>query len=234
MALTLTQLRDHVRDTVDLDSTELPDTYLGVLLTEGTHDIATRRRDWPSYEQQYTFNTVANQHDYALATIEPASTDTAEIISIVDGTAGGYRLQRVPHDFAENYYRNSLDHASTPLVWSLWAAEIYLWPKPADIRTMTVRAYRKTKDWVALGASEPPDLDERLHVAVGLYALIRVYEQQEEPTMAERYRQLYESYVDRTITEIFRDHQSMRVLAGGMRFPRWSEGAWMQSLIDNG
>lgn len=231
MAMTLATIKTHVRDTLDLDSTELPDTIMEVWIREGTYDIASRSRRWPDYEQLYTFNTADGTASYTISTIEPANTDTAEIVSIVDTTSGGYKLEYVAHEQAEEYYRNSRAYEAAPRYWSQWGGKIYLWPTPDAVRTMNARAYRKPKDWVADGASANPDLDERLHVAVALYAMIRAYEHQEDSESASRYRELYERYVGAVMGEIFRQRADQWIFNRGPSF-RITDKEWLWQVAN--
>lgn len=224
----LSEIRTHVRTTVDLDSTELSDTYLDVLCREATYDLLSRARHWPDFQAAWTFNTVAGTQTYSIATAEPASTDTAEILTIIDSTSGGYALEFLRHEFAEATWRNSLLTSGVPTHWSVWNGSIYLWPKPDRIRTLNVRSYRKPKDWVADGASGTPDMDVRLHPAIALYCLKRVYEFQEDPAMAAQYDQLYETLVQAVMREIFRAEQKPLIFNRGVVIP--SDSAWLRSL----
>lgn len=225
----LSEIRSHIRSVVDLDSTELTDTFLDVLCREASDEILSRARAWPDFEQAWTFATVAGTQTYTLSSIEPATTDVADIISIVDTTSGGCALQPVDHAFAEVAWRNSLLVSSQPTHWSEWGNVLYLWPKPNTIRTMAVRSYRKPKDWVADGASGTPDMDSRLHSAIALYALVRVYEFQEDPQLAAQYRELFENHVGRVMREIFRTPSRPLILNNGLGFYR-SEDQWLRSL----
>lgn len=223
-----------MRSTTDLTSADAAtsDTYLDLVFREATYDIVSRARRWPSYEASWTLSALSGTQTYTLATVEPALTDTAEIISMVDTTGGGYRLDYGDHDVLEDYYRNTFNVSGVPQHWSLWGGVIYLWPKPNSNRTITVRSYRTVKDWVADGASGTPDMDTRLHPALIAYALYRVYEQQEEPELAKMWHDNYERIVGSVMGEIFRPTQFRQlILNGGLNEP--SFGAWLRSLGRN-
>ena len=230
MTLTLSNIQDHVRSVVDLDTTELSNTFLNVMIQEGFDSIVSRSRIWPEYEQTWTFTTIPTVQTYALATIEPASTDVAEILTIIDTTAGGYALEPVAHEHAEKIWRNTLLYSGIPTHWSMWADTVYLWPKPSNARTLSVRSYREPLDWIgaSLTGTNVPDVDSRLHTCVALYALARVYSFQEEPQLAGQYMQLFETQLAHQMREIFRPPHRQVMLNRGIHSPSF-EG-WLKSL----
>lgn len=130
--MNLAELRSHIRTTVDLDTTELTNAYLDVIIREASDNIMSRSRVWPWLEQSWTFNADANDQTHTIADIAPEGTEIAEIASIVDTTDGGYDLEPIEHDFAENTWRNMFLTTGTPTHWSQWAGVVYLWPKPSS------------------------------------------------------------------------------------------------------
>lgn len=224
--MNLADIRNHVRTTVDLDQTELPNAYLDTIIREANDNVMSRSRDWPWLQQQWTFATVANQQTYTIADLAPAGTEIAEIASIVDTTSGGFELDHIEHSFAEDVWRNSYLSSGIPTHWSEWAGVLYIWPKPSNVRTLRVRSYRKPKDWIT--GNETIDMDVRLHSTIALYALSRVYAFQEEPTFANQYMQLFENQLRRVMDEIFRAPSHGLVLSSGRR--HLSNDAWVRSL----
>lgn len=225
--MNLAELRAHIRTTVDLDVTELPNAYLDVIIREASDNIMSRSRQWPWLEQLWTFSATAGDQTYTIADICPAGTTVAEITSIVDTTSGGYDLEPIEHDFAEEVWRNSLLVSGVPTHWSQWAGVLYLWPKPSTTRTLRVRSYRRPSDWIA--NNEAIDMDERLHSCLALYSLSRVYAFQEEPTFAGQYMQLFENQLSRVMGEVFRAPSYQLVLNRGVRYPNYR--SWEQSLF---
>lgn len=224
--MNLADIRNHVRTTVDLDATELPNAYLDVIVREANDNIMSRSRVWPWLEQLWSFNATGGQQTYSIAAIQPSGTSVSEISSIVDTTTGGFDLDPIEHDFAEEVWRNSMLTSGIPTHWSQWAGTLYLWPIPSSNRTFTVRSYRKPKDWIA--NNEDIDMDVRLHSCIALYTLSRVYAFQEEPTFSAQYMQLFENQVGRVMGEIFRTPSYQLVLNRGLRYPDYR--GWEQSL----
>lgn len=224
--MNLADIRSHIRTTVDLDTTELTNTYLDVIIREASDNIMSRARVWPWLEQLHSFTTVAFQQTYTIESLTPAGTTISEIASIVDTTPGGYDLEPLEHDFAEEVWRNMFLTSSIPTHWSQWAGTVYLWPKPAGARTFTVRSYRKPKDWIS--GNEDIDMDSRLHSTIALYSLSRVYAFQEEPTFSSQYMNMFENQVQRVMAEIFRNSTRELVLSRGVRRPSYE--TWAQSL----
>jgi hypothetical protein len=224
--MNLADVRSHVRTTVDLDTTELPNSYLDTIIREANDNIMSRSRVWPWLEQLWTFTATPGQQTYQVASIQPSGTEVSEIASIVDTTAGGFDLDPIEHDFAEEVWRNSLLVSGIPTHWSQWAGTIYLWPKPSTQRTFRVRSYRKPNDWIT--SNGDIDMDVRLHSTLALYSLSRVYAFQEEPTFASQYMQLFENQLSRVMAEIFRTPSYQLVLNRGFRVPDLR--GWEQSL----
>ena len=65
----LTDMRDYVRNVVDIDSTDITDATLNTFIREGYDVIVFSEKRWPFYETAITFDTVASQKDYAIADV---------------------------------------------------------------------------------------------------------------------------------------------------------------------
>lgn len=230
----LDDIHDHVRDTIDLDSSELPDSYLNLLCREATWDIVNRDRYWPSYQSApFAWVTIASTHDYEYADVTDDDESLAEIVSIIDLEAGGFALTKVDHHTAEAFWRNTFDANGQPKLWSEWGGSVYLWPAPSGVRDMQTRYYRKVEDWVSSAVgTEVPDMDERLHPAIPMYCLMRVYAQQEEPQLSQLWEQRYEMYVQKAIDEIFRLPEGPIILNKGLSAYRMDEAAWLRGLVN--
>ena len=159
--MTATSLRQTVRDITDLDEGDLPDSLLNLYIRDGYYRILDIEKRWTFLEKSFTFNTVAEQRAYPIAnfTADPMS----QIVSIVDNTGIGLRLDMVSHDEAESTYVGAYDTSGDPLFYSIWNGNIHLFPKPNNVRTLTVRGYREPIDWVTDGGYV--DASANLHFA---------------------------------------------------------------------
>ena len=69
MSVTLNALRTQVRNMVDLDETDLPDSIIDQFAREGFQRIYSLERRWPFLQETYTFTTIAQQREYSISTI---------------------------------------------------------------------------------------------------------------------------------------------------------------------
>jgi hypothetical protein len=233
--MTATTLRQTVRDITDLDTEDLPDSLLNVYIRDGYYRILDMEKRWSFLEKSFTFNTVAEQREYTISafTADPIG----QIISIVDPTGTGLRLEMVGHDMAENTYIGSYDTSSDPLFYSIWEGKIHLFPKPNNVRTLKVRAYREPIDWVTTGGAV--DASPSLHFPLVYYACSRVYQRLEDTVMAQEYKRAFDEGVVLAKENIMKpsSHGHLR-LSQGQTSGRPTFQGWMlnmgKDLADNG
>jgi len=189
--MTATVLRQTVRDIVDLDADDLPDSLLNLYIRDGYYRILDLEKRWAWLETSFTFNTVANQRAYSVAafTADPI----AQVVSVIDNTNIGARLDMVGFDMAEQTYIGSYDTAGDPLFYAVWAGSIHLFPKPNNVRTLSVRAYREPIDWQTSDGAV--DAAPSLHFPLVYYACSRVYQKLEDAQMAAVYKQAFDEGV---------------------------------------
>ena len=220
-------LRDTVRDITDLDATDLPDSLLNLYLRDGYYRILDIEKRWNFLEKSFTFNTVAEQRAYPIAnfTADPM----AQIVSIVDNTGVGLRLDMVSHDEAETTYVGSYDTSGDPLFYSIWEGNIHLFPKPNNVRALTVRGYREPTDWI--NAEGNVDASSNLHFSLVYYACSRVYQRLEDVAMADAYKRSFDEGVTLAIKSIMipNSHAHL-VLSAGRTNGRPTFNGWMQNL----
>ena len=225
--MTATALRQTVRDITDLDSEDLPDSLLDLYLRDGYYRILDIEKRWNFLEKSFTFNTVAEQRAYPIAdfTADPM----AQIVSIVDNTGVGLRLDMVSHDEAEQTYVGSYDTSGDPLFYSIWEGNIHLFPKPNNVRTLTVRGYREPIDWVTTGGFV--DASSNLHFSLVYYACSRVYQRLEDVAMADAYKRSFDEGVTLAIKSIMTPNSHAHlVLSAGRTNGRPTFNGWMQNL----
>ena len=225
--MTATALRQTVRDITDLDAEDLPDSLLNLYLRDGYYRILDIEKRWNFLEKSFTFNTVADQRAYPIAnfTADPM----AQSVSIVDNTGVGLRLDMVSHDEAETTYVGSYDTSGDPLFYSIWEGNIHLFPKPNNVRTLTVRGYREPIDWVTTGGYV--DASSNLHFALVYYACSRVYQRLEDVAMADAYKRSFDEGVTLAIKSIMTPNSHAHlVLSAGRTNGRPTFNGWMQNL----
>ena len=225
MSITLTQLRTQVRNMVDLDETDLPDTIIDQFAREGFQRIYSLERRWPYLQSSYTFNTVANQREYTVSTIG----DIREIISVIDSSTSGARLTLIPYDNAEEIWLGNTDVPSRPYFFSFWNKKLQLWAKPDAVYPMVVRAYRNplytwlTDDTITI------DLDEFFHALLPYFVIARVYQRQEDSDLSAMYMRSFEEGVGLARRDLMKASSAQPVImSAGRQYPTMRR--WLQTL----
>ena len=225
MTMSLADVRLMVRNISDLDTTDVPNSIIDDAVKEAFQRIVALERRYPRYQETYTFNTVANQRPYTIATIG----DIREIISLVDTSSSGSRLTMIPYDNAEEIWLGNTDTASRPYFYALWDAALHLYAKPDAVYTITVRAYRNpVYTWLS-NTSQAIDLDEWFHVLLAYYALGRVYQRQEDPELSAMYIRSFEEGVAMARRDLMKTPSARPLLlSGGRQYPTMRR--WLQTL----
>jgi hypothetical protein len=225
MSITLTQLRTQVRNMVDLDETDLPDSIVDQFAREGFQRIYSLERRWPYLQETYSFNTVANQREYTISTIG----DIREIISVVDTSQSGARLTLIPYDNAEEIWLGNTDVPSRPYFYSFWDKKLQLWAKPDAIYPITVRAYRNPLYTWLSDATLTIDLDEWFHALLPYFVIARVYQRQEDSDLSAMYMRSFEEGVGLARRDLMKASSAQPVImSAGRQYPTMRR--WLQTL----
>jgi hypothetical protein len=225
MSITLTQLRTQVRNMVDLDETDLPDSIVDQFAREGFQRIYSLERRWPYLQETYSFNTVANQREYTISTIG----DIREIISVVDTSQSGARLTLIPYDNAEEIWLGNTDVPSRPYFYSFWDKKLQLWAKPDAIYPITVRAYRNPLYTWLSDDTITIDLDEWFHALLPYFVIARVYQRQEDSDLSSMYMRSFEEGVGLARRDLMKASSAQPVImSAGRQYPTMRR--WLQTL----
>lgn len=218
MAYTLDQLRLYVRQHLDLDSTELPNSLIDVWARDASIKINRSRKRWPFLEASWTLVTTPGVADYSLS--DPTLFDPLpdEITSIVRNDR---RLVYMGRDEAEAAYLPYQEHSGFVTFFNVWNDTLRLYPSPESEDTLYLRGYRKIEDWVAKGAGATPDFPDEFHDAIRLYLLAMAYLQQEDIEVAAQFTNAFNAEMD-LLKKQFGDSPGSfpLVLGGGPRVRR--------------
>jgi hypothetical protein len=188
--MTVQNLRDYVRNHLESDTSELPDSLLDIYRAEATDRIIQSSERWSFYETDWSFSTTSGTQAYSLASggiVQGASSNQIDSINSI--SAPTLRLQPQPHELMLAQFPNS-GTRGYPLFWSLHAGSIYIWPIPGAIYALTVRGYRKPV--AAVLAADTIDLPSEFHPVVGSFMLMRAYQQQDDFIMAPMFTDAFE------------------------------------------
>ncbi len=225
--MTATQLRSTVRQITDLDSDDLPDGLLNLYIRDGYYRILDLEKRWTFLETSFNFSTVANVRAYPISgfTVDPIS----EVVSIVDNTKSGFRLDMVGYDMAEQTYSGAYDTSGEPLFYAVWNGNINIYPKPNNSRSLTCRGYREPIDWIT--NDNNVDAPASLHFPLVYYAVSRVYQQMEDTTMATIYKQSFDEGVALARKKLTQPtSHGQLIMAHGQTRNRPTMQSWLKSL----
>lgn len=216
-----------VRSVTDLAEDDLPLALIRTYLRDGFQRILNLERRWPFLQVSTTLNTVAEQRSYPLSSI--GSGNFEEIVSIVDQSLAGNKLNLIAVDDAEAIWHGSTDSSSRPLHWTKWGNSIDFYPRPDTAYPLSIRGYRKPSyAWVSDNTLEP-DCDERFHIALAYYAISQAYKRQEDPDMSAIYKQSFDEAVAIARRELMRP-DAARPMVMSRGYPAPSEARWLWSL----
>lgn len=225
MSITLTTLRSQVREMMDLDEQDLPDTVIDQFAREGFQRIYALERRWPYLQETYTFNTVANQREYTISTIG----DIREIISVIENSTSGSRLTLIPYDNAEEIWLGNTDVPSRPYFYSFWNQKLQLWAKPDVVYSMVVRAYRNPVYTWLTNVDETIDLDEWFHSILPYFVLARSYQRQEDAQLSAMHMNSFEQGVSLARRDLMKASSAQPVvMSAGRQYPTMRR--WLQTL----
>lgn len=192
ISMTLQDMRDFVRNALDTDSTDLPDSLLDRYIADGSNRVDEHSSRWSFRAIDYSFATVANQQAYDIRSAARVSGITYPIIDIVDVRGPNWSLS--PKDHAASrarWRRTSLTTNQNPSEFSLWGDSIYLWPAPTGGTTISITGYRDAIDWISLNST--PDFPGDFHELIAWWALNRGHAREGDPQMADFYRGEFEA-----------------------------------------
>lgn len=210
--MTLNDIVTKVREVTELDSTDVPTSVITMYIRDGYNQIINLERRWNFLECKFQMTTTANVSEY---TINDFTTDDIrEVISIVDDE--GTRLEFISYDEAEDLFLDVTAPIKRPIMYSMWAGKIYLFPKPNAAYTATVRAYRYPEDWVTAGTTV--DGPAVFDIPLVYYATSRIYQSQEELNTAMKYEQSFAEAISMARRDLTRPPSNTPVVfAGGSR-----------------
>jgi hypothetical protein len=180
-------------------------------LKEGFQTIVDTDTRWPWFESNYITATVEGGPTVAnftmTQTYSPYVTvpqtvdmnDIKELINVVSIQGPeiyenfGVELIYISQDQGERWWVGSTNQVGIPAYFSLWANQLYLWPRPNQIYTLLVRGYREPDlDWLLDSSNSEStmyvDLDLELQACLITYTMSRIYQFQEDAEMARVYR----------------------------------------------
>lgn len=192
IAMDLSEIRAFVRDHLDVDDVELPDSLLDRFIIDGSDrieraSVALGGR-WSFREVTYSFTVVAGTQAYDLDTYAGLDGGNEAPLAYLDEVRGP-TWSLLPADHRAMRARDSATSPATgtPRWFTVWGRHLYLWPKPAAGGTYSVLGTRQGKEWV--GTNAAPDFPAEFHELIAHWALNRAYIQQDDIELATIYRE---------------------------------------------
>lgn len=171
-------MKNYVRNHLEVDDEELPDTILNVYLQDGFERTMALDNRWPRNETTWSVSQVPGETTITL----PLDVNIPSIISVL-GT-NSRRLAYLSEENVEDSFFTGVPVVTgQPSYWTTWAGQLMLMPNPFGEAAydVTIRGYRQPL-WDN-AASTIPDMDARLHPALAYYAMSLSYAAQEDEVL---------------------------------------------------
>jgi hypothetical protein len=171
-------LKNYVREHLEVDDEELPDTILNVYLQDAFERTVALDNRWPRNENTWDVSKVVDSYTVTL----PLDMSIPSIISVL-GT-NSRRLGYMSDENLEDMFFSGVPTATgEPQYWTVWQGQLLLMPNPGlnVAYDLTIRGYRQPV-W-SNAASTIPDIDARLHPAMAYYAMSLSYAAQEDEVL---------------------------------------------------
>jgi len=209
--LNLQQLRDAIRNQLDMDVEELPNALLDSYLQEGYTRTISMENRWPFFQIETTVTS-----DGGTTLTLPAGINVAEIVTLFDNVTGFLLMQIAPEMGEDNFISGAA--VTQPVYYTIWGDQITLWPHySGDPRSFTLRGYRLESDWMSAGAGAEVDADPRLHILLAHYAIALSYAQQEDEVLEDTYMKRFMSGFSAAHAAICNPrHHRPLIYAGGL------------------
>ena len=191
--MTASDIRTYVRDHLDVDDSDIPDSLLNVWMRDAVIRIISFFDESPVWLQvERTFTTSPNVQSYDLENTLGLGSIVVPILlplQAIDEVRGpNYSLSPRSHRQVRESYRVDAP-SGRPQEFSQWGTKIFLWPKPADAEVYYVLGIRRPDwNWLTSTVNPVPDLPEEFHPLVAQWTLSRADAQQDDPDMANLYR----------------------------------------------
>jgi len=168
----LSDMRDYVRNVVDIDSTDITDATLNTFIREGYDIIVYSEKRWPFYEVAVAFSTVKSQKDYTLSEAGTSLSFTHDGVTFSGASApknvglrevaslktDNHVLEYIGYDVGDIIYPLDSNSTGNPWYWSMWNGgtsasaavsnqTIRLYPTPSSVQTISVRGYRNPVEY---------------------------------------------------------------------------------------
>ena len=219
-SMTIAEMRTHVRNVVDIDSSDIADTTLHYMLGQGYDTVVYSEKRFPFFESYTTFTTAGGTKDYSLTTIAAAPDAISQgIRDIISLKTDDHVISYVGRDYGDFNYPFNAEGSGQPWEWSYWDDKVRLYPTPDSATTVYVRAIRNA---AAFGAgstdSTEPDLPDAFHPILATYGIFKAYLQQEDPVMAQQYFMQFQAELDNVVRR-YADSPAPQPMVANSRTP---------------
>lgn len=238
-------IRNYVRQFVDVDVTDIPDSLCDSWSYAGFDDLIGQDVRWPFYEVgQNADGTTGSTNpgvDYYIETVVGVQNYKLPTYTVqgVQGKVDPHRIVALqgPHwelpwasvTALESTFTPAFIVSQEPERVSFWGDVITLWPIPNSVYRINIRAYRDPIDWIGLGAGGLIDAPNDFFAALQQYVLSAAWAQQTDLQQASYWQnqyqiskqRLYRKYLRAPMVEslVLNGGQVTRELPPRLRFP---------------
>lgn len=223
---TLQAIRDFAREVLQTDDSDLPNSLVDVFANESVQRVLGLRDDWPHLYSEGTLAMVAGDNIYALNSVSFTPTTFTTIESVWDDGVSGRSLMEIDYQgAAANWIGPSASVSNDPYYFSVYGGNLYLWPVPNATRTLRIGGYRTPN--TMSGGSDTPDIPDVFHPAIQYGTCAIAFAQQEDPELAQFWRNLANESVGVAIRNLFMNRRHRPIFLWGkgqyygMSYPEW-------------
>lgn len=223
----------------DADTDDITQDLVLQFLKEGFQTIVAADSVWPWFQTTWGFETINEMGAYITGFVRTSTpnpflplgitvplSSIAQITNVVNITNSGNSLIYIAQDKAQATWVGATDQTNIPAYWALWAGSFYLWPRPNDVYILNINGYRKPSlSWLTVPNNAESidyvDLPNELQLALVNWAMMRIYQFQEDPEMTKVYSQHFAASLAN-----YQDHLTAPnanqplVLSGGLQLNR--------------
>lgn len=190
--LSVQDIRDFVRNSLDTDITELPNALLDSYIYDASQRIDNFSRTWAFRAVDYSFTTTVNVSSYSLDTYAGLAGGAAPLQDVVDVRGPNFSLLPRDHRKMRESFRASQTNTAAQSQWfTVWGRTLYLWPAPSLASVYSVTGYRQATDWIT--TSSAPDFPTEFNDLLKSWALNRAYAFLDDPEMSAFFRDEFET-----------------------------------------
>lgn len=208
--LSVGDIKQYVRDYLDADATDLPDSFFNIWIPESYSFMVDEDESWPWFSEivpNWQTTPGQNTYDSPLSVVESIEFSM-------------WQLRYLDQNQAERLFPPSWVGSGQPQAFSFpTGSTIRIWPPPTAIFDLSVRGFRAPADFLKGGDGAIPDCPDEWHPVLAKGVLAQAIAQQGDlETYAAMQKEFEVKTAELKSREIRAPRPGLKVLNGGPRY----------------